>query len=143
MDRGAGLALGLLAFRPVLRLEVQRAGEKPGGRGLADAAHAGQHESMRDPARLERIRERAHHSFLADQVLEPARTVFPRQHLIGPGPRMRRIPEQGGGGFIACGGIVSAHVGPDTSRGRGAEQMMRLRRKPNTPEVSSSGLSPG
>ena len=64
-------------------LIVERAREKPGRRRLADPADAGQHEGMRDPARLEGVTQRSHHGFLADQVGEELRAVLPREHLIG------------------------------------------------------------
>ena len=40
---------------PSSRLEIQPAGEDAGGRGLADAAHAGQHPGMRDAAGREGV----------------------------------------------------------------------------------------
>ncbi len=62
---------------------VQRAGDDAGGGGLADAAHAGQHEGVRDPADGEGVAQDAHHRLLADQVVEAGRAVFARQHAVG------------------------------------------------------------
>jgi hypothetical protein len=44
------------------------AGQDARGRRLADAAHAGEHEGMRDAAGGEGVGEGAHHRLLADQV---------------------------------------------------------------------------
>jgi hypothetical protein len=65
---------------------VEGAGENACGRGLADAAHAGEHEAVRDPPRSEGVAQRLHHGFLADQVIERLRPVLARQHDI----RLRR-----------------------------------------------------
>ena len=49
---------------------IEGPGDQAGRRGLADAAHAGQHIGLGDAARGEGIGEGAHHRFLADQVGE-------------------------------------------------------------------------
>ena len=94
--------------RAVRQLVVERAREDARGRGLADAAHAGQDAGLRDAAGLERVRDRAHHRLLADQVVEGGRAVFARQHAIGRRPPARpprskppRAPLSGGFGIAA------------------------------------------
>ena len=62
---------------------VQRAGEDPGGRRLAHAAHPGQNEGMGDPARRDRVRQGADHRLLPDQLGEGRRPVFARENAIG------------------------------------------------------------
>ena len=52
-------------------------------RRFADPAHARQDIGVVDAARGEGIGKRAHHRLLADEVLEPHRPVFSRQHPIG------------------------------------------------------------
>ena len=72
--------------RAVRQLVVERAREDARGRGLADAAHAGEHPGLRDAAGRERVGERAHHRLLADQVGEGRRPVLARQHAVGARP---------------------------------------------------------
>ena len=79
----AGLDRG--ACSPCRADAVQPFGDDAGRRGLAHAAHAGHHEGMRDPVRLERIAQGAHHRLLPDQVGKGLRPVFPGQNLIGGG----------------------------------------------------------
>ena len=43
---------------------VERPGQQPRRGGLADAAHAGEHEGMRDPARGEGVAQGADHRLL-------------------------------------------------------------------------------
>ena len=69
--------------RTVGQFVIERARQDARGRGLADAAHAGEHPGLRDAAALERVRDRAHHGVLADQVGEGRRPVFARKHAIG------------------------------------------------------------
>ena len=71
--------------RPVdfVCLIIQGTGQQAGGGGLADAPHPGQHEGVGDAARGEGVGQGPDHGLLADQVLEGARPVFPRQHRIG------------------------------------------------------------
>ena len=80
---------GRAGDRAVRQLVVERTGENARGRGLADAAHAGEDPGLRNAAGLERIRDRAHHGVLADQVVEGRRPVFARQHAIR---RVARAP---------------------------------------------------
>ena len=72
-----GAALAVLADA------VQRPGDDAGGRGLADAAHAREHEGMRDAARGDGVAQGAHHRLLADQGGEIDRTVFAGEDPIG------------------------------------------------------------
>ena len=67
---------------PVRADAVQRLGDQPRGRGLADPAHARQQEGMSNPAALDGIGERLHHRILADQLGEGLRPVFARQHAV-------------------------------------------------------------
>ena len=69
---------------------VEGAGEDARGGGLADAAHAGEHEGVGDAAGGEGVRQRPHHRLLPDQAGEILRPVFARQHAIGFGPRGSR-----------------------------------------------------
>src|SRR5207302_8103641 len=52
-------------------------------------AHAGEDPGLRDAGSLERIRDRAHHGVLADQVVEGRRPVLARQHAVR---RVARTP---------------------------------------------------
>ena len=70
---------------PSGHLVVQRAGEDARRRGLADAAHAGEDPGLRNAPGLERVRQRAHHRVLADQIVEMLRAIFARQHAVGLG----------------------------------------------------------
>jgi len=71
-------------------LVIERARQDARGRGLADTAHAGQDPGLRDAPGLERIRERAHHRVLSDQVFKVGRTVFACKHAIGAGSNRGR-----------------------------------------------------
>ncbi len=62
---------------------VERLGDQPRGRGLADPAHAGHQEGMRQPLALDRVGERAHHRLLADQLGEGLRAVLAGEHAVG------------------------------------------------------------
>src|SRR5262245_19558141 len=61
---------------------VEAARQDARGRGLADAAHAGQHEAVRQTPLCDRIGEGAHQRFLADQPGEITRPVFAREDTI-------------------------------------------------------------
>ena len=87
-DGRAGFAdpAGLLRRRLPLAVRaeaVDRAGEDPRCRRLADAAHAGEHEGMRNSSGPDRIGENAHQRFLADKVAEGGGPVFAGQHPVG------------------------------------------------------------
>ena len=69
---------------------VERARDDPRGRGLADAADAGQQEGVRDPPGAQRVGERAHQRLLADQLGQALRPVGAREHAIGLAPLQRR-----------------------------------------------------
>ncbi len=62
---------------------VQRAGDDAGGRRLADAAHAGEHEGMGDAAGGDGVAQGAHHRFLADQGREIDRTILAGEDAVG------------------------------------------------------------
>ena len=77
IDGRAALAVGPDA--------VEGAGEDAGGGGLADAAHAGEHEGMGDAAGGDGVGQGAHHRLLADQGGEVDGPVFAREDAIGEG----------------------------------------------------------
>ena len=90
-NRAARLALAAGADRratlPVGADTVERLGDQPRGRGLADPAHAGHQEGMRQPIPCNGIGERAYHRFLPDKFGKGLRAVFACQYAIG----LRRI----------------------------------------------------
>ena len=105
---------------------VEAAGEQARRGGLADAAHASEHEGMGNAARLERVRERADHGLLADQVGEEAGPVFAGENLIGLGLRANLfLSEHGEGLVVALRGFRFAHRG-DISGFAGAGAMGSL-----------------
>ncbi len=67
---------------PLGGLEVEGARQEPGGGGLANPPHPGEHEGVGDAAGGEGVAQRAHHRLLADHVLEALRTVLARQDDI-------------------------------------------------------------
>ena len=69
----------------ILAHAVERPRDDPRRRRLADAAHAGQHEGMRDAAGLEGVGEGADQRVLTAQIGESRRPVFARQNAIGGG----------------------------------------------------------
>ncbi len=75
IDSGTTVAVGANA--------VQRAGNDARGRGLADAAHAGEHEGVGDAARGDGVAQGAHHRLLADQGGEIDGTVFAGEDTVG------------------------------------------------------------
>ncbi len=62
---------------------VQRLGDDPRSRGLADPAHPRQQPGLRQPVAGNRIRQRGNNRLLPDQRIESRRPVFPGQHAIG------------------------------------------------------------
>src|SRR5262249_27385217 len=60
-----------------------RGGEDAGGGGLADGGEGGQDAGLRDASSLERIRDRAHHRILADQIIEGRGTILASEHAVG------------------------------------------------------------
>src|SRR5207237_3715513 len=110
------------------QLVIERARKDPRGRGLANPADPGENPGLRNAARFERIRDRAHHRVLADEIVERRRAVFARQHAIGGG--------RGGGVVHWCAwmrGSRPAHEG---------EEMMIGGRLTSDPNRSSLGLLP-
>ena len=81
----------------VLVLVIEAAGEDAGGGGLADAADAGQHPGMRNPAGREGVPKRADHRLLADEIVKAVGPVFPGKNPVvagdgvGHGPPTKRI----------------------------------------------------
>ena len=100
---------------------VQRAGDDAGGGGLADPAHPGQHEGVRDPAGGEGVAQDAHHRLLADQVVEAGRAVFAGEHPVGRGVHRlgRRVAEQAGA--VRRRAVRRAAGRPGTGRTCGAD----------------------
>ena len=99
IDRQAGLALaarvgGRAAFA------VQRLGEDPRDGRFADAAGAGEQESVVHAASAERIGQRTHHVLLPDQFGETLRAPFAGEDEVGH----RDLLESGrvGRGGAAC-----------------------------------------
>ena len=82
--------------RAVGQFVIQRARQNARGGRLPDAAHAGQDPGLRDAAGLERVRDRAHHRFLSDQVGEGRGAIFARQHAIRRAARCGRANVQSG-----------------------------------------------
>src|SRR5680860_786259 len=61
---------------------VERACDEPGGRGLADAAHAGEHVGLGDAAGGKSVAQRPHHGVLTDQLGKDLRAVFAGQRRV-------------------------------------------------------------
>ena len=68
---------------PVRPDTVQRLGDQPRGAGLADPAHPGHQERMRQPLARDRVGQRGDHRILPDQLRERLRAVLAREHAIG------------------------------------------------------------
>jgi len=66
---------------------VERLGDDPGERSLADSARAGQQIGVVQPVLRKRIADGAHHMFLADQFSEISRAPFTRQRERHIDPR--------------------------------------------------------
>ena len=66
-------------------LAVERPGQDPGGRRLADAARAGKDESLRDAPGDERVAERLGDALLTDDLIEAPGPPLAREDLIGHG----------------------------------------------------------
>ena len=105
-DRDARLAHPARVDRrpalPVGADAVERLGDQPRGRGLADPAHPGQQEGMRDPPAGDGIAQRGDHRVLPDQLAERLRPILAREHAIGG---------RGGGGRLGHFGQVEAEPG--------------------------------
>ena len=71
------------AALPVRADAVQRLGDQPRGRGLANPAHPGHQERMRQPLAPDRIAQRLHHGILTDQLGKGLGAIFAREHAIG------------------------------------------------------------
>ena len=76
------LAAGL---RADAALAVERLREDPRDRGLAHAAGAGEQEGVVDAAAVERVRQRAHHVLLPDQLGEAFRAPLAGENLVAHG----------------------------------------------------------
>src|SRR5436190_2238172 len=83
---------------------IERTGEDAGGRGLPDAAHAGQDPGLRNAPALERVRDGAHHRVLADQVGEGRGTVFARKHAVS-GRRAAKV-QSGARGVVHAAVVI-------------------------------------
>ena len=84
--------------RAVGQFVIERTRKNARGRRLSDAAHAGQDPGLRNAAALERVRDRAHHGVLPDQILEACGPVFACEHAVSIGRRLGR-GGTGNGGF--------------------------------------------
>ncbi len=78
---------GAARARPLI---IQRTRDEPRRRGLADAAHPGQHIGLRDAPRSERVPQRPHHGVLPDQLGEDLRPVFAGKRRVALRRRRRR-----------------------------------------------------
>ena len=80
---------------------VERLGDQPCGRGLADTAHPREQEGMRQPPPPDGVAERLHHRILADQLVETLRAIFAGEHAIGlAGGGLRRLVQAEAGARI-------------------------------------------
>ena len=99
-------------------LVVERPGQQAGGGGLADPAHAGEHEGVGDAAGGEGVLQRPDHGLLADQVVEGPRPVLAGDDGVG-GARARRRrarrAEHVGGGLVT--GAASRSAAPGSRVG--------------------------
>ena len=77
---------GAARLRTGARGARQRLGQEPGGGGLAHAAGSGEEIGVGDPARAERVAERARDRVLPDDRVELLRPPLPRQDLIRQRP---------------------------------------------------------
>ena len=132
----AGMLMVGSGDRTVRQFVIERARQNARGRGLADAAHAGEDPGLRNAPDLERVRDGAHHGVLADQVVEAGRAVFARQHAIagaaGASPRSRPV------GFA-----VSLIVPSDRRPRRRAVRFAEIRWEADErPDPCSLGLLP-
>ena len=93
----AGVAPSARVGRRAL-LAIERARENPRGRRLTDAARPRKDERLREPPARERVFQRPRHRQLSDDIVEPLRPPFARDHLIGHG-NVRTEPRPG----RACG----------------------------------------
>jgi len=86
-DRYAGLAhTAGIDRRPARSIgadAVQRLGNQPRGRGLADPPHAGEEKRMGQPIALDRVGQRLDHRILADQLREALGAIFAGEDAIG------------------------------------------------------------
>ena len=81
-DLDAGVALAArIGGRALFAVEASR--EDACGRGLADAARAGEDERLRDAAGRDRVAQRLRHAALADHVVEALRTPLAGEDLVG------------------------------------------------------------
>ena len=76
---------GRLLHGTVRKLVIEGAGKNARGRGFPDPADAGQDPGLWNAAALERVRDRAHHGVLADQVVKTCWPVFAREHAVTAG----------------------------------------------------------
>ncbi len=118
----------VIAGRPVAggQFVIEGAGENAGGRGFADAAHAGQNIGLMDAIELEGVLQRLDHGLLADQIGEARWPVFPRQHAIGglclafagDGRSLAEVEASPAGGF-GLSSRWSSLIDPQSNPGRG------------------------
>ena len=94
--------------RAVRQFVVERTCQDAGRGGLADAADAGEDPGLRDARSLERIRDRAHHGVLADQIVESLRPVLAGQHPVAAARGL--LPERKAGSR-GIGTVSVAHSG--------------------------------
>ena len=87
-DRHAGVTLAARADRgaaPAIDANtVERAGENPRGRRLADPAHAGEEIGVGQAPAFDGVGQGAHQRFLTDQFRERRRAIFTGQNPVRP-----------------------------------------------------------
>ena len=109
----------------LVAFEFQRARQQARGGGLADPAHARQHEGVGDAAGREGVAQRAHHRLLADQILEGARPVLAGDDGVGAHgglSRVRWAAEHIGGAVVALLGVGRRGKGRGVGVGHGLGQ---------------------
>jgi hypothetical protein len=77
------------AALPVRADAVQRLGDEPRGRRLADAAHPGEQKGVSEAVALDRVAEGADHRVLPDQLREALGAIFAGEDPVGL--RLRRL----------------------------------------------------
>ena len=99
---------------------IERAGDDPGRRRLADPAHAGEHEGLRDPPGGNRVRQGADHRLLPDDLGKALRPVLAGEDAVGD-PGVAHCLTAGcdaglGGDVVGRGPAAGSSAGPGRKR---------------------------
>ncbi len=134
---------------PIRTDTVQRLGNQPRGRGLADPAHAGHQERMGQAVALDRVAQRLDHRVLPDQGVEGLRPVFARKDAIrlGLGRRLHRLGRfaqverisHDGSGWSGCWKASPANIG---ARARAVRYNREAIRAPSPGWAGTKALMP-